>query len=186
MATSNLRKMISSLLLLPLIIGCNNTTNDNKIEHLKSLQNDFGFIFYDSFDMYTLKGINEVDLSNQNYPFVAVRRDSNSIDIHHFVSEIQTSYSKYKKVKDYYISTKIIPEETQNNYYKEVLIYYVDRELLYSYTIYDNFEKLEGLTFKYKNGERNEYVNMNDCYYHYSDTVSEKSVLVLYPTLQKE
>ena len=74
-------------------------------------------------------------------------------------------------------------EETTDDFYKEVTIIYPNVIIVYEYIIYDNFEQLQRIKFKYKNKNEKLYENMTDSYYNIVDSVNEKNILTLFPTL---
>lgn len=174
-----------SVFLLMLFTHCE-SKNDfgNKDEHLKSLKNDLKFTFFDSVDMYRVEGVGAIDLSNLKYPFYALRIDSDFVWIHHYVSESQTEYRRFRKVKDHYISTIIVhDEEMKTFYHRQIVIYYSNREIVYSYFIYDDYELLDEISFRYRDGRASTYENQQQDYQHYNDTVTEDNIALLYPTL---
>ena len=185
---------INIVLLLTLMISCSNNNNSNnsnnvikeRLEYLRQ----FGFEFYEKLDTFSLTGINIIDTSNIKYPFyaISIREDRPFVDVQYFTSPKYVSYTSYQKVKDYYISTKILKDEELFDFFiREVTIIYPDKIILYEYLIEGNFERLTEISFLYKNGDKKVYCNNDEwgIYYNISDTVNEKNIAVLFPTMEK-
>jgi len=185
---------INIVLLLTLMISCSNNNNSNnsnnvikeRLEYLRQ----FGFEFYEKLDTFSLTGINIIDTSNIKYPFYAIktRDDRPFVDVQYFTSPKYVSYTSYQKVKDYYISTKILVDvELRDFFSREVTIIYPDKIILYDYLIEGDFERLTEISFLYKNGDKKVYCNNDEwgIYYNICDTVNEKNIAVLFPTMEK-
>jgi len=187
-------KKILGILLLLITISCSNNNqnegNSNysineRLEYLHSL----GCEFYEKLDTFSLKGINLIDTSNIKYPFYAISVSSDSafpyIDIQYFTSSRNVSYRSYRKVNNYYISTKISADiEISDFFSREVTIIYPDKIILYNYFSERNFERLTEITFLYKNGNKKVYDNTMDCYYNICDTLREENIKTLFPTME--
>ena len=180
--------------LLLITISCSNN-NQNKsnsnysikdrLEYLHSL----GCEFYEKLDTFSLKGINAIDTSNIRYPFYAISVSGDSefpyIDIQYFTSSKNVSYRSYRKVNNYYISTKIIVDEELSDFFsREVTIIHPDKIILYNYFIERDFERLSEISFLYKNGNKKVYCNTIDSYYNICDTLNEENIKTLFPTME--
>ena len=181
---SQRHKLFIILLFLFIITSCSNNNSryciNDRLEYLQS----FGFEFYERLDTFSLKGINAIDTFNIKYPFYAICNDGTSVDIQYFTSFKNVSYRSYKKINNYYISTKVYAdEELRDVFSKEIIILYDDKIILYNYIIYDDFERLLDISFLYKNGEKKMYYNATDSYYNLCDTLQEENISTLFPTM---
>ena len=187
-------KKIIYLFVLSVLFSCNNNpskekiANNKVIEGLKINMLEEGYTFYSDFNIFTLEGYNRLDTSDLCYPFYAIRIDSEFVDIDNYAkSPIKyTTYTRYKKVKDYFISTKILKDEEYITlYHREISLCYFDKKIIYFYEIYYDYEQLLHIEFIYPDGRKNRYANTNENYYHYNDTVNEENISVLYPSFVK-
>ena len=177
-------------LLLLLMISCsdnNKSVNrvNNRLEYLQS----FGYEFYEDLDPFLLKGIKVIDTSNIEYPFYAIdtRDDSLFVDIQRFISLTNVFYTSFRKINNYYISTKVSNDRELSGFsYRNVSIVYPDRIILYDYFIHNDFERLTDISFLYKNGDKKSYYNTTDSYYNICDTVNENNIVVVFPTFEKD
>jgi len=198
METLNLKRINLFIILFLLVMtSCsNNSNNDNSNnydinEHLEYLRT-FGYEFYENIDSFLLRGVNAIDTSNIKYPFYAIRVDSPFVNVQHFVSPatwIYDTFTSYKKVNDYYISTKIYVEfDLRDSFSREVTIIYPDKIILYDYLIDRNFERLTEISFLYKDGSKKVYYDGNetDSYYNICDTLNENNINIYFPSFQLE
>ena len=190
---------INIVLLLTLMISCSNNSNSNNSSNSRNITNGHwnrleylcsrGFEFYEKLDTFSLKGINIIiDTSNIKYPFYAIRFDSTSVEVQYFKSPDQTFYTSYKKIKNYYISTKVYNDlKCQDFSYRDVTIIYPDKIILYDYFIENDFEQLTTISFLYKNGNKKFYNDTTEMgvYYNICDTVNENNISILFPTMEK-
>lgn len=176
-------KLLFILALILITCQCRDANERNIIDKRASEIHKLGFKIYENLDTFTMNGIGELNGASIKYPYFAIKVDSPFVRIQYLYSSSIVKYTSFRMKKNYYISTKIFLEETTDDFYKEVTIIYPNVIIVYEYIIYDNFEQLQRIKFKYKNKNEKLYENMTDSYYNIVDSVNEKNILTLFPTL---